>query len=241
MNDKHGVATFPRTVAHSYMCLEPDARSGGETVSRRGRDQTKFSARDLLRRLTHAMWRKARTPLSIVTSSCNIAESTETFTADRFLCSVGERTCPVRRTQTKAHTDQPRLGPISHVNKQSPSSLHQNHYVHRLKIHFREEGVTTSRLLPCSRNSCVSGFSPSISESRKDAFVKIAPGVSICCPYKGVIHGLSISRQLPSISQGTQRIIPLTKQCKGAFSPCARGNELIDPHSRTLSTNEMRK
>jgi len=43
------------------------------------------------------------------------------------LCAVGERTRSVRRRQTKARTDQPLLGLISHVNKHSPSSLHQNH------------------------------------------------------------------------------------------------------------------
>ena len=209
--------------------------------ARRGWDQT-FSARDLqlpARPPYHAQ--KTRTPFSIVTSLCNIAESTPNLIAEGFLCSVGERIRSVRRRQTISRPDQPRLGPISHVNKHPPSSLHRNHCVHCLEIRFREEGVPTGRLLPCSWNGCSLGLSFSISESRKNAFVKIALGVTMFCPYKGAIHGLSISRWLSSIFQGTRRIIPVTKQCKGGFPFVLvemNGISLIDLRCRTLSTNE---
>ena len=155
-----------------------------------------------------------------------------------------ERTRSVRRRQTKPHTDQPRLGPISHVNKHSPSSLHQSHRVHYLEICFREEGVTTGRLLPCSWNGCALGSSFLVSKSRKNAFVKTAPVVTIFCSYKGVAHDLSVSRRLPSISQETRHSIPVTKQCKGGFPLVLIETNailLIDLQGRTVPTNETRK
>ena len=48
-----------------------------------------------------------RTPLSIVTPLCNIAESVKILAADHTLCLVGERTRSARRTKMKTYTDQP--------------------------------------------------------------------------------------------------------------------------------------
>ena len=62
--------------------------------------------------------------------------------------------------------------------------------------------VRLSPGLPCSWNGYVLGFSFSILKSRKNAFVEKKNRVR-CYPavhpvaYKGMIHGLSISRRAP--------------------------------------------
>ena len=106
--------------------------SGGENQSRVvGVDRTKFGAHATEfgvrlrqnRRAALTAQEHRRTSFSIVTPLCTVAMSVKNIAAGRSLCLVGEKTYSARRKETKIYTDQPRPGPISHVNKRSLSSF----------------------------------------------------------------------------------------------------------------------
>jgi len=206
-----------RTVHHLYTCA-----GTGDGLCWRVRVTSAWVCQDLRRQSSVLVTLRQKIPHHAPGGKGSAFHS-DLFTQYHGVC--GESHCgPVslfRGRENSFRRRQKQLAPISHDLAPFPTSINTplrlcigNQCDHHLEIRCCEEGVATGRLLPCSWN----GFSFSISESRRDAFVKTAPSLS---PQRR----LSTPQQLLSASQGMRRIVPLTRQCKSAFTPCARGNE----------------
>jgi len=161
--------------------------------------------------------------------------------AGRFLCSVTARIRSASRMQTKAC-------PISYGLAPFPTSINTPLHLcikisaFTLEIRFREEGMATGRLLPCSWDGHALGFSLSISELRKNAFVKTAPGVTIFYPsQRRDLKPLRVSIGIPSNARHYSHNETMQRCVPPLCSWKMNAMSLIDLYCRTLSADETRK